>query len=141
MKTFNFLIGTFTMILIIFLISEIVVDVYSIRERIYAGDNQCGILIYTSASDSEGTLGGLSRLAKPERMSRIFKYSYLNASKCSNDPLCSYGTLSDSEEQNGSICHSCLLLPETSCENFNSRLSRMMIENFLHKHNVTHISK
>ncbi len=113
----------------------------SIRERIYAGDNQCGILIYTSASDSEGTLGGLSRLAKPERMSRIFKYSYLNASKCSNDPLCSYGTLSDSEEQNGSICHSCLLLPETSCENFNSRLSRMMIENFLHKHNVTHISE
>ena len=35
MKTFNLLIGTFTMILIIFLISEIVVDVYSIRERIY----------------------------------------------------------------------------------------------------------
>lgn len=108
----------------------------SIRERVYAGDNQCGILIYTSASDSEGTLGGLSRLAKPERLARIFKHSYFSASKCSNDPLCSYGSLSDSEEQNGSICHSCLLIPETSCENFNSRLSRVIIERFLHIQNV-----
>jgi hypothetical protein len=108
----------------------------SIRERIYAGDNQCGILIYTSASDSEGTLGGLSRLAKSERMSRIFKNSYINASQCSSDPLCSYGALSASEEQNGSVCHSCLLLPETSCENFNSRLSRIIVENFLHQENV-----
>ena len=108
----------------------------SIRERVYAGENQCGILIYTSASDSEGTLGGLSRLAKPERMSKIFKHSYLNAAKCSNDPLCAHGTLSESEDQNGSICHSCLLLPETTCENFNSRLSRVMVEKFLHIYNI-----
>ena len=35
MNTFNFLIGSFTLILIMFLIFEIVVDVYSIRERIF----------------------------------------------------------------------------------------------------------
>tara|TARA_B100000787_G_C16077000_1_gene242628 strand:- start:493 stop:708 length:216 start_codon:yes stop_codon:yes gene_type:complete len=69
-------------------------------------------------------------------MSKIFKHSYLNAAKCSNDPLCAHGTLSESEDQNGSICHSCLLLPETTCENFNSRLSRVMVEQFLHIYNV-----
>ena len=33
----------------------------SLRERIYDGGDQFGIFIYTSTSDSEGTLGGLSR--------------------------------------------------------------------------------
>ena len=31
----------------------------SLRERVYAGDDGFGILIYTGSSDSEGTLGGL----------------------------------------------------------------------------------
>ena len=31
----------------------------SLRERVYAGDDRYGILIYTGSSDSEGTLGGL----------------------------------------------------------------------------------
>ena len=31
----------------------------SLRERVYAGEGRYGILIYTGASDSEGTLGGL----------------------------------------------------------------------------------
>jgi hypothetical protein len=42
----------------------------SIRERIYAdtsGDEpQAGILIYTAAADSDGTLGGLVDLGKPK---------------------------------------------------------------------------
>lgn len=112
----------------------------SIRERVYSAEKQCGILVYTSASDSEGTLGGLSRLAKPQRMLKIFKYAYLNAANCSNDPLCGYGSLSESQENNGSACHSCLLIPETSCENFNSRLSRLIVEEFLYQKNVTDIS-
>ena len=41
----------------------------SIRERIYAdteGDQQqAGILIYTAAADSDGTLGGLVELGQP----------------------------------------------------------------------------
>ena len=35
MNIFDFLVGVFTLILIAFLISEIVVDVYSIREKIF----------------------------------------------------------------------------------------------------------
>ena len=31
----------------------------ALRERVYAGEGRYGILIYTGASDSEGTLGGL----------------------------------------------------------------------------------
>ena len=108
----------------------------SIRERIYAGADQAGILIYTSAPDSEGTLGGLSRLAKSQRMQNIFKHSYRNAAQCSNDPLCSHGSLSESSDENGSVCHACMLIPETSCENFNSKLSRVMVEHFLHQMNV-----
>ena len=43
----------------------------SIRERIYArgpeeeGGPMAGILLYTAASDSEGTLGGLVALGEP----------------------------------------------------------------------------
>ena len=48
----------------------------SIRERIYArsaerdGGPMAGLLIYTSAPDSEGTLGGLVRLGKPSTLER-----------------------------------------------------------------------
>ena len=31
----------------------------SLRERVYAGEQGYGILIYTGSSDSDGTLGGL----------------------------------------------------------------------------------
>lgn len=47
----------------------------SIRERIYAdinGDNpQAGFLIYTAAADSDGTLGGLVELGRPDNLAPI----------------------------------------------------------------------
>lgn len=100
----------------------------SLRERIYDGDDQFGILVYTSTSDSEGTLGGLSRLAKTSRMESIIKNSLTYSMICSNDPLCHQGSLSEHEDSNGSACHTCLLVPETSCEYFNSHLSRTLVE-------------
>lgn len=49
----------------------------SIRERIYAdvedGRDQAGILIYTAAADSDGTLGGLVELGRPENLGRLLK--------------------------------------------------------------------
>ena len=38
----------------------------SLRERIYCDENMAAILIYTATPDSEGTLGGLVELARPE---------------------------------------------------------------------------
>src|SRR5690606_34085159 len=49
----------------------------SIRERVYAdtedGKSQAGILIYTAAADSDGTLGGLVDLGKPENLGRLLR--------------------------------------------------------------------
>ena len=48
----------------------------SLRERIYSrnpgedGPEMAGVLIYTAAPDSEGTLGGLVSLGKPETLER-----------------------------------------------------------------------
>ena len=65
----------------------------SIRERIYAdteGDElQAGILIYTAAADSDGTLGGLVELGKPENLRRLLRQALGRAGICSSDPLCS----------------------------------------------------
>ena len=108
----------------------------SIKERIYSRNGMSGILIFTSSSDSEGTLGGLSRLAYPKRLSQIFEMSAFTASRCSNDPLCSHGALSKDSSKNGSVCHSCILLPETSCEDFNSNISRVMVGKFFDKYYV-----
>ena len=100
----------------------------SIAERIYDGNDQYGILIYTSTNDSEGTLGGLSRLGKKERLEPIINQALEFSTLCSNDPLCFDGLLSQDDPTNGAACHSCLLVPETSCEDYNSNLSRTVIE-------------
>ena len=99
----------------------------SIRERIYddtAGQEMCGILIYTSSSDSEGTLGGLARQAEPDMFATILRGALEAVNWCSSDPLCINGITSTSESYNWAACHSCLLVPETSCELFNRFLDR-----------------
>lgn len=103
----------------------------SLRERIYVTDlennEMCGILIFTSSSDSEGTLGGLSRQADPERFERIFFNAIESQEICSQDPQCLSGIKSASEDLNHAACHSCVLLSETSCELWNRFLDRAMI--------------
>ncbi len=66
----------------------------SISERIYSqnpsdGDPMAGLLIYTSASDSEGTLGGLCALGEPDKLGRHIKRALEKMNLCSSDPLCS----------------------------------------------------
>jgi hypothetical protein len=87
-----------------------------------------GILIYTSAGDSEGTLGGLVSLGRPERIGDIFLNALSRASWCSSDPVCSepHGARG-SRLVNLAACHACTLLPETSCETINNGLDRAMI--------------
>ncbi|MGP5411401.1 DrmB family protein [Glutamicibacter ardleyensis] len=105
----------------------------SIRERIYASpeglDPQCGILIYTSAGDREGTLGGLVRLAEPAYLSRILLRAIEASDTCSNDPVCGESNGQGLFGLNLSGCHGCLLTAETSCENGNVYLDRRLLTN------------
>lgn len=106
----------------------------SLREKIYFSsdkDKQMnGILIYTSSGDSEGSLGGLVRQGKEEHLGKLIKDSISDAEWCSADPVCSdVGQYSGQgpDSVNGSACHNCCLVPETSCEEFNSLLDRATI--------------
>jgi hypothetical protein len=103
----------------------------ALRERLYVqpGDGAVAILIYTADGDSDGTLGGLVRLAEPGRLGTIFDHALNAATWCSSDPVCqeigSRGQGPDS--LNLAACHSCAMVPETSCENFNKLLDRGLV--------------
>jgi hypothetical protein len=104
----------------------------ALRERIYiSSDSQApmaGILIYTAAGDSEGTMGGLVRLGRPERLGPVVRRAISRASWCSADPVCSENMGGQgSRLANLAACHACILLPETSCETINQGLDRAMI--------------
>jgi hypothetical protein len=101
----------------------------SLSEIIYTGNNSeskmNGILIYTSTSDAEGTLGGLVEKGEPSFLCHVIEKALGKASWCSSDPLC----LDNSSGKgfmgvNLGACHSCCLLPETSCCNMNKFLDR-----------------
>ncbi|WP_429066527.1 DrmB family protein [Aeromonas bestiarum] len=103
----------------------------SIRERIYAdttGDSpQAGILIYTAAADSDGTLGGLVDLGKPESLGRLLEQALNRSKVCSSDPLCSEHDPEKDRSLHGAACHACSLVAETSCEQGNRYLDRSLL--------------
>jgi hypothetical protein len=87
-----------------------------------------GVLLYTSAPDSEGTLGGLVALAQPDEFSRILGATLDRARLCSADPLCAGHCPSGTDVVlHGAACHSCSFLPETSCERGNRYLDRSVV--------------
>jgi Domain of unknown function (DUF1998) len=98
----------------------------SLRERLYVdGDlNMTGLLIYTATADSDGSLGGLERQGKPDRMKNLVPAAIADAKWCSNDPLCIKDISTFSDSQNRAACHACMMLSETSCEEFNVLLDR-----------------
>jgi hypothetical protein len=107
----------------------------SLRERIYCadpgeeGDPMAGVLIYTAAPDSEGTLGGLVNLGRPEQLERHIDQALEEMRLCSSDPLCSEhapGNQADGT-MHGGACHACLFAPETSCERGNRFLDRQTL--------------
>lgn len=119
-------------------------NVTEIGERIYCADreaNNCdfdmsGLLLYVAGGDSEGTLGGLIRQGRADTLPQIFQRALKRAKYCSNDPLCSgsYGQGKDGE--NLAACHSCALIPETSCEEFNAFLDRGVVVGTLQEPNI-----
>ena len=83
-----------------------------------------GILLYTSSSDSDGSLGGLVRNALPETFETVFRNLLQEASWCSSDPICIESKAQGYDSLNYAACHACTLLPETSCEMRNCLLDR-----------------
>ena len=101
----------------------------SIRERIYADaeNRRAGILIYTAAADSDGTLGGLIDLGKPENLGRLLRQALNRAKVCSSDPLCSEHDPGKDRSLHAAACHACSLVAETSCERGNRYLDRSLL--------------
>lgn len=106
----------------------------SLTERIYAWPADAehpaaaGLLISTTASDGEGTLGGLVELAKPAKLERLFVDAIRRGHRCSSDPICSHRVPKGKEEfLHGGACHFCLFLSETSCERTNRFLDRRLL--------------
>lgn len=109
----------------------------SLTERIYAwtedGEREAaaGILISTTSSDSEGTLGGLVELSDLETITNILKNGLKGTEQCSSDPLCSHRLPASPEDfLHGAACHFCLFVSETSCERSNRFLDRAMLRTF-----------
>jgi hypothetical protein len=87
----------------------------SIRERIYAlpppdeDGPMAGVLLYTAATDSEGTLGGLVRLGESEELERHIGEALAQMRLCASDPLCSeHRPDTIGTALHGAACHACL---------------------------------
>lgn len=101
-----------------------------IGERIYtrSGDKpMAGVLLYTAAPDSEGTLGGLVSLGRTERLGRLIERALDAARLCSSDPLCAEHDPRVHGRTYGAACHACLFAAETSCERGNHYLDRALL--------------
>lgn len=109
----------------------------SLRERLYVNRNpsnpsedMAGVLIYTASGDCEGSLGGLVRMGEPSRFQQLLTSAIEDARWCTSDPVCDEIGHSGGQGTDGlnlAACHCCVLLPETSCEQFNRFLDRGLV--------------
>lgn len=104
----------------------------SLRERIYCdvehpNNPMQGILIYTASGDTEGSLGGLVRQGNPGNLEDVIVSALMSAQWCSSDPVCMESSGQGPDSCNLAACHSCCLLPETSCEEGNRILDRGLV--------------
>ena len=100
----------------------------SIQERIYI-DNELkmnGVLIYTVAG-TEGSYGGITSICDNEQIGKLIVSAMMRATDCATDPICYHSDGQGVGKLNLSACFSCTLLPETSCEMFNSYLDRRIL--------------
>lgn len=99
----------------------------SLQERLYVDNTMNGFLI--SAYDgTDGYLGGLSKLCNNiENLNKIIQSALNRAKNCSLDPICYESDGQGIAQLNLAACHSCTLLPETSCEHGNLFLDRKLV--------------
>jgi hypothetical protein len=110
----------------------------SVRERLYSrqpgevGGPMAGILLYTAAPDSEGTLGGLVELGDSLTLGRHLQQALESLRLCASDPLCAeHRPDTTGRGIHGACCHACQFAPETSCERGNRYLDRaVLVETF-----------
>lgn len=127
------LVHTLAHLIINQLIFECGYSTASLRERLFVSGSpetpMAGLLIYTAAGDAEGTMGGLVRMGKPGNLDSVWETVLANSEWCSTDPVCmEAGEAGQGPDScNMAACHSCGLLPETSCEEFNRFLDRGMV--------------
>jgi hypothetical protein len=104
----------------------------SLSERLYCKsgteDPMAGILIYTSAPDKSGTLGGLAELSEPRRFLHILSQALDHAAWCSSDPVCGEHEGQGPELLNLAACHACSLVPDTACVYGNVLLDRVFVK-------------
>lgn len=104
----------------------------SIRERIYSrdpglrGEPMAGVLLYTAAPDSEGTLGGLVSLGETAVLASHLDAALEQVQLCASDPLCAEHAPQEAVVH-GAACHACLFASETSCERGNKYLDRSVL--------------
>jgi hypothetical protein len=100
----------------------------ALRERLYCsnvlGRQMYGLLIYTAEGGSDGTLGGLVRQGESDLFPNTLMNAINEAQWCSSDPLCVESSGQGYLGLNLAACHSCCMLPETSCELLNRYLDR-----------------
>ena len=115
----------------------------SLRERLFISQHperpMAGLLLYTAAGDSEGTMGGLVRLGRPGFLEPIFHKAIKGASWCGADPVCmESGDMGGQgpDSCNLAACHNCALVPETTCEEFNRFLDRGLVIGSLKNQNL-----
>lgn len=128
------LVHTFAHILIRELAMKCGYSAASLSERLYAWKEapgrpaSAGLLICTTASDSDGTLGGLVQLSEPARLQGVVASALYRAQRCSSDPICAMRTPDDPEDfLHGAACHCCVMASETSCERANRFLDRRFL--------------
>lgn len=126
------LLHTFAHVLIRELALECGYSAASVRERIYASEygeapEVAGVLIYTAAPDSDGTLGGLAQLGQPERLGELIRQALQRARICASDPLCGEHVPNHDRSLHGAACHACSFVAETSCEVGNRYLDRTLL--------------
>lgn len=134
------MIHTFAHILINQLVFECGYSSASLRERLYVSRNKeskmAGLLIYTAAGDSDGTLGGLIRLGKKELLEPMILAALEKATWCSSDPVCAEAEFQGTDNCNKAACHNCAIISETSCEEFNRFLDRTVVVNNSNKQEI-----
>ena len=126
------LLHTFAHVLIRELALECGYSAASVRERIYASGHgqdpdMAGVLVYTAAPDSDGTLGGLAQLGQPDRLGELIAQALARARICASDPLCAEHVPDHDRSLHGAACHACSFVAETSCEIGNRYLDRSLL--------------
>ncbi len=101
----------------------------ALRERLFVDPESqyAGILIYTSDSDVEGTMGGLVDQARLGSLAKVVEQCIEAAVWCSADPVCRETENQGFAGLNRSACHCCSLISETSCMFQNAMLNRLTL--------------